>query len=307
MIRKEFRRQFTRGTARFFIMLFYYLFKILPQVFVFGLAKMMLPVFYFLVPRQRQVAVESLTVVYGQEKSVKEIQHLAKESLYNLGMNMSEMIYYFAHPKQMLNVVEYEGREHLDWAIAQGRGVLHVSAHFGNFPLAVGHLGVKGYKTNVILRPQRDEKFGQFLFDRMKENNITSIYSMPRRKCVADTMKVLRNNEHLFLLPDQNFGGDGHIYVDFFGRQAATAVGPIVFALRTNAVILPTFMNRIKGHQHRMTFLAPYVLKKFDTTQETYQYNMQALTKIIEDQINKSPTEWAWMHRRWKTRPEGEV
>lgn len=295
-----------RGLARFFVMLFYYLFRILPKPIVFGFSRVMFVLFYSLVQRHRRVARESLTIAYGDTKSKEEINALAKRSLYTLGENMVEMVYYFAHIGEVPDNVEIQGREHLDAALARGKGVVAVSAHYGNFALLMYYLALQSYQVRMILRPLRDQKFGDFLEGRMQQANLFPIYSLPRNKCVTETIRTLRDNKILCMLPDQNYGADGHVFVDFFGHQAATAAGPLVFALRTGAAIVPMFIRREKDGKHVLKICPEYQVKKIDNADEMYQYNMGQISKIIEREIRAYPHEWGWIHRRWKTRPAGE-
>jgi KDO2-lipid IV(A) lauroyltransferase len=119
---------------------------------------------------------------------------------------------------------------------------------------------------------------------------------------VANSIKALRNNEFLFIPIDQNFGTAG-VFVDFFGKQAATATGPVIFAQRTGAPILPMFIVREKDDTHRIIIEPPMYIEEKENNAATIQHNISRITKIIEEYIRKYPQEWGWIHRRWKSRP----
>jgi len=131
---------------------------------------------------------------------------------------------------------------------------------------------------------------------------IKTIYSQPRKACVENSIRTLRNNELLFIPIDQNFGTGG-VFVDFFGKKAATATGPVVLALRTKAAVIPCFIVRQKDDTHKIIFEESLNLEEGRTFQETIIINIQKLTDIIESYIRKYPAEWGWIHRRWKSRP----
>ena len=119
------------------------------------------------------------------------------------------------------------------------------------------------------------------------------------------SLRVLRRNGLLFIPIDQNFGGEGGVFVDFFGRKAATAPGPAVFSSRTGAPILPMFIVREGDDNHKIIIEKPVVLENVGDDKESVRHNMSKVTAIVEKYIRKYPHEWAWMHRRWKTE-EGE-
>jgi KDO2-lipid IV(A) lauroyltransferase len=131
---------------------------------------------------------------------------------------------------------------------------------------------------------------------------IKTIYSLPRDVCVQETLESLRNNEVVFIPIDQNFGTGG-VFVEFFGRKAATATGPVVFAKRTGAAILPCFIVRQSGDRHKIIFEPALALEESEKPEEATQLNIQKLTVIIEAYIRKYPAHWGWIHRRWKTKP----
>jgi KDO2-lipid IV(A) lauroyltransferase len=132
---------------------------------------------------------------------------------------------------------------------------------------------------------------------------LNTIYAVPRKQCVDYTIRALRNNEIVFIPLDQNFGSAAGVFVEFFGQQAATATGPIVFAQRTGAVLLPMFVIRQKDDQHRIIIEPPMILEESPDNDQMIYKNVVKITKLIEQYVRKYPHEWGWMHRRWKSKP----
>jgi KDO2-lipid IV(A) lauroyltransferase len=210
------------------------------------------------------------------------------------------------HAKMISENVVFEGKEHLDAAFREGKGVVAISAHFGSFPLMLLRCAQEGYKTNAIIRPARDEIIEKYFLSQRSKLGLNTVYSHPRKQCVDTSIRVLRQNELLFIPLDQNFGSGGGVFVDFFGQKAATATGPVVFARRTGAPLLPMFIVRQPDDTHKIIIEPPLQVEERATDQETLEHNTARITALIERYVRKYPQEWGWMHRRWKSRPPGE-
>ena len=256
-----------------------------------------------LVIKQRAMAKESLLIAFGKEKDLKEINRIVRNCFENIGEGMIEMLYFLNHPDKVFGQVVVEGKEYLDSALKEGKGAIAVTAHFGNFPLMMLYCALSGYQTNAIIRPTRDEVLEEYLLERRTRVGLKTVYAVPRKECVANSLKVLRDNELLFIPLDQNFGSSGGVFVDFFGQKAATATGPIIFSLRTKAPILPMFIIREQGNRHKIIIEPPLALEQSVHEDEMILFNTAKITKMIEQYIRKYPQEWGWMHRRWKSRP----
>ncbi|VAX38074.1 hypothetical protein MNBD_UNCLBAC01-1341 [hydrothermal vent metagenome] len=299
-------KRFQRASARYALVVFTWLFSCLPYWFVEPITRVFIVVAYRFIHRQRQIAEESLTIAFGKEKSVEEIQRITKACFMNLGRGMTELFYFMAHPNKFVNKISYEGLEYLDEAIKQGKGVVALTAHFGNFPLMMLGVAQKGYKVSTIIRPIRDAVLNQYLFEKRKNLGLSTVYSIPRRECVRNALKSLQNNEVLFILGDQNFGNGRGVFVDFFGQKAATGAGPIVFAQRTKALIIPMFIVRQPDDTHKVIIEKPMNIEEGVDDRDTMVKNMSRITQVMEKYIRRYPHEWAWMNRRWKSRPAEE-
>jgi len=294
---------FQRALARKSLISFSRLFNHLSYGFVGFLTNCLLTISYPLIFRHRKIAKESMDIAFGNTLSLQEKRKIIRKCFKNFGFGMMEMLFFMAHPDQIANYVSMEGRHHVDEALKKGKGVIAVTAHYGNFPLMMYYCAQAGFSTNSIIRMARDQELAKFLLEKKREAGLKTIYTMPRGECVSNSLKVLRNNEVLFIPIDQNFGAEGGVYVDFFGQKASTATGPVVFALRTGATILPMFIVRNEDNTHTIIVEPPLTIEEKQDEEATVVHNMGRITRIIEQYIRKYPYEWAWMHRRWKTRP----
>ena len=165
-------------------------------------------------------------------------------------------------------------------------------------------MALAGYKTNCIMRRVRDEQFEEYISDFRNKNGIQTIYSLPHRQCVGNSLKRLRDNQVLFILLDQNYGEDGRVFVDFFGQPAATATGPVVLSNRSKAPILPIFILRDGTNRYKIKIDPPVQFETPPNGQSDIVHSVSQLTKIIEKYIRSYPHEWGgWLHRRWKSKP----
>ena len=279
--------------------------KVIPERWMYSFAKNMAAFWFIIASKQRKIALESLAIAFGKDKTECEIEQIAKDCFVFMAKAGLEMMFLMGKPKLIKRRVEIIGKENLDTALSKGRGVILVSAHFGNFPLMLARIRLEGYETSGIMRQMRDSRVEKLFEAKRKKLGIKTIYSQPRRLCVGTTLKTLRNNEVVFIPIDQNFGTGG-VFVNFFGKKAATATGPVVLALRTNTTIIPCFIVRQKDDAHKIIFEEPLNLEEGATYQDTIIINTQKLTNIIESYIRKYPAEWGWIHRRWKSRPSLE-
>ena len=297
-------REFQRALARIWLKFFAWVFQFLPYGFVSAMGDCIVAVALRITLRHRKVARQSLRIAFGNEKSDEEIQSIVDKCFEYVGYGLVEMAYYMSHPQDSCKNVEIEGIEKLDEALKRGKGVIAVTAHYGNFPLMMLRLAQeKNYKVSSVLRRPRDEKIGKFLYKKKRAAGVEPIYSTPKQECVTKVINALRENHVLFLPIDQNFGSGGGIYIDFFGKEAATSPSPAIFAQRTEAVILPVFIIHEGKKKHRIVVEDPIELIEGSNDEQTVLNTMSKITHLIESYIRKYPYEWAWMHRRWKTQP----
>lgn len=292
--------------ARYAFYFFTWLFKILPYGIVRAMTRGLLAVAFLTLKRMRKHAMETLTLALGKERSKIELKDICKQCFYNLGKGFIELSYYVFHPRMIIEKTSFQGdsRRNLDAALKEGKGVIAVTAHFGNFSLMFAYLAQMGYPVNAIMRPSRDEKLEKPLLELRNNVGLKTIHSYPRTTCVSSTLRALRANEIVIIPMDQNNGSKAGVFVEFFGRLSGTASGPVIFAMRTGSPILPIFTVRTGEDTHEIIVEPHFYLETKSSDEETVQYNIQKITSIIERYIRRYPQEWGWMHRRWKSQPK---
>jgi KDO2-lipid IV(A) lauroyltransferase len=248
----------------------------------------------------RRVAFANLNLALGMEKSKDEIHWVCRELFKNIGRDMLE-VYRCPNFKDSYfkALVKFEGTEHLDHALNQGKGVIALSAHLGNFPLMGARLAREGYPSSFVTRDPENPKIAKVITSLRDAAGLETIPDEPRMACVSRCFKALRENRILLLQIDQN-APVTETWVDFFGYLVPTFKGPVLFSMRTGAPILPMFMRRNSNNLHQVTIHPPFTLNITGNADQDITSNTARLTKLIEAAIREYPEQWLWIYRRFK-------
>lgn len=303
MTLKQLQRKVIYATGFGFFVICSLILRYLPLPLLYGFAKALAIVAYTLGVPFRKVAYANLKASYGTELSKAQRRRIVLDCFISIFKSAVEVVTIVGKtPAFIKSRYRLVDKKHLDRALAKGKGVILVSAHFGNFPMMIVRLACEGYKAGAIMRPLKDERFERYLSGERDRFRIHTIKSLPRKECVVTTIRSLRNNEVIFLPLDQNFGTGG-VFVDYFGRKAATATGPVILAQRTGAALIPCFIIRQPDNRHAIVFEPEVPLEQGSTEEESIMINVQRLTSVIESYVRQYPAEWSWIHRRWKAQP----
>lgn len=248
---------------------------------------------------RRQITILNLAKAFP-DKDQAEIRSIALNVYRNIGKTLIEFIAAGAWNKdRLLAQVSFEGREHLDAALAKGKGVVLLAAHFGNWELLGIALSATGYKVNVLARPLDNP-----LLDKVV-NSIRSKFGtwiIANSNSIKDVIKVLRKNETIGILMDQNLY-ENATFVEFFGELAATTPIIPLLANKTGVAIIPIRMLRLNDNTFKVIIEPELVLKENPDRQEYVLSNTRLCNQVIEQWIKLDPDQWFWVHNRWKTRP----
>jgi len=254
-------------------------------------------------PRHYRIALANLRLAFGEEKQERELHEIARACYTHLGQCLMEFIRLPRLPREDIKrMAELHGAEHIEAALAQGKGAILLTGHLGNWEIVGARLAAEGYPVVAIARAQRDSTVTDYI---LRTRQATGMKIYHRESAVRASLTALRSNELVGVLIDQNAGAEG-VFVDFFGRLASTASGTAVFALRTDAPVLPTFGYRKADDRHVVMLEPPVpVIRTGDHKQDVLQ-NTARYTKIVEAKIRAHPEQWFWLHKRWKSRPPRE-
>jgi KDO2-lipid IV(A) lauroyltransferase len=254
---------------------------------------------YILRPARR-IALNNLHLALGRDKSDEEIERICRENFRNIGKDMMETSRFLDYMKGSIKtLVRFEGKGYLDEALKQGKGVIALSAHVGNFPLMCTRLVDEGYPLAIVVRESKNPKIVKFMTSLRDSIGMESIPSKPSMTCVSRCLKTLKGNRILFAQIDLH-ARESEVWVDFFGYSVPTYKGPVVFSLRTGAPIVPMFIIRNANNTHRIIIHPPFKLDVTGDTEKDITTNIAKLTKIIEATIREYPEQWWWALRRFK-------
>lgn len=195
---------------------------------------------------------------------------------------------------EILERTEVEGLEHITGPQAEGRGVIVLSGHMGNWEMGGAAVAVRGIPIDGVAKRQNNPLFNARI-NQVRENVGMRVVE----RSEANTrilLRSLRNGRALALVADQNVL-EGGVFVDFFGTPASTARGPELLAKRTGAAVVFTAAIREPGIPAR------YRLRIRPLDSDTEAGVLRPYLQLLEDEIRQAPAQYLWAHKRWKTRP----
>ena len=278
-----------------------WLILILPRGIALFLAERGARLGYWLIGRQRRKTLENLRQAYGSQKTPVEIETLAKRVFENFALTAVEILQFKKLSLEKVSAfVDFGGAFQVyDSLLAEGKGVISVTAHIGNWELLAGVFGLKGYRGAVLARRIYYEPYNRWVLGLREALRVPTIY---RDDSTREILKRLAANEIIGLLPDQDIDSLKGIFVDFFGRPAYTLVAPARLALKTGAPLLPNFMIRVGRDRYKLV-LGKVIRPQAETNRdEAVAKYTQEWMRQFEEVIRAYPEQWAWMHNRWKTK-----
>lgn len=257
-------------------------------------------VYYYAAPRQRKRAVAQM--MKSLRVAEEEAKALVKASFINIGRNFLEIMYMPNLNRE--NFTQYMDVGRMDYmkeALAEGRGVVILTAHIGNWEWLSAALTFSGIPVTAIAKRQPNEQHTRLL-NEFREMVGVEVFTRGTTELVG-AAKALKKGKTLGFLADQD-AGPGGAFIDFLGSEASTPLGPAVFAKRFNSPVVPAFIVRRPGGKHQVIVEPPlYFASSGDEERDLYEFTVK-MTRIVERIIKENPTQWLWFQKRWNTKPE---
>lgn len=292
------RRKLRRDVIYLFFRVFSFFIVILPIRIGLGIGQFLGRLAFCILNRERQIAFDNLDIAFGSSKSLKEKRIIARQVFENLGKNLIEVISLNKFNSGNIDkYIDCRGFEVIRRYLDHGKGGIVLSAHFGNWELIAHYFAIKGYLVNVIARRVRMENFERYLVRARDKHNVKVLY---RDASAKEVIELLKKNEFIGVMPDQDMDSVSGVFVDFFGKRAYTPNGPAVLNLLTGVPIIPCFIVR-KKFGHEIVIKEPIETARTGNKECDIVENTQRYTKVIENQIREFPSQWVWFHCRWKT------
>ena len=231
------------------------------------------------------------------DKKQPQVTLLVKQHFEAIGISLFETANaYFASDKKIKKMLIISNEQHFTEALKKEGGIILLGSHFMPLMLGGRALLIKHTIANIY-RPQNNKLFDQVMVKSYVKNGAVMIKSTDTRSI----MKAINNSLPIWYAPDQDLGKNNSIFAPLFGIQTATASATARLAKNKNTRVIPYSFFRTK-HGYEMSFDKP--LKNYpsgDAIKDASKTN-----QILEKQILKNPEQYLWIHRRFKTRPDGE-
>lgn len=255
---------------------------------------------YLFSGKRRRIAYANLKAAFSKEKAPSEIKDIVKGLYRNLGQIFIEVLRFpVADKRYIKKFITLDGLQRLEAAKEKGKGIIAVTAHFGNWELSSLFGGLSGFTLSVLAREQKHTRLNELL---NQYRQMAGCRVIKKGISTRQLVKALRDNEIIGILADQDAGKLGQ-FVDFFGRPASTHSGAFVFAQKTGADVIPAFMVRQKGPYHKIEVLEPIRLESGMDPEEALRSGLRQFSNILEGYVRRYPSQWLWVHKRWKSTP----
>lgn len=279
--------------------------RLLPRGLATALGRAAARLFLTVAGSRRRILLENLAHAFP-EKTPQELAAIARASVESFGAAMMEFI---ESPRfsreEILERVTLSGEEHLAAARARGKGVILLTAHFGNWEMGAFATCLAFGPVALVVRPLDNPYLEEEL--RLRRTRFGN-WLIPKREAVREVMKAMRRNEMVALLVDQNVLANEAVFVPFFGRDAATTPSVALIQQRTGAAVVPLFAWPLGNGRYRLTFEPPILPEEFAHEEipraERARRATARYTEVVEEAIRKDPAAWLWIHNRWRTRPQ---
>lgn len=194
--------------------------------------------------------------------------------------------------------IRYEGFEHFENAKRQGRGILFATAHLGNWEFSAFAHALMAEPMTFVVRPLDNPLLDELA---TRYRTLSGNRVLARTDYARAMLAVLKRNEALGILIDQNVTADRGVFIDFFGVKACVDSGFARLAAHSKAAVIPGYALWSESEQKFVLHFDPPVPISGEALADT-----QAIHTALEKAIRRHPGQWLWIHRRWKTRPPEE-
>lgn len=251
--------------------------------------------------RHRRIALSNLERALP-EMSAVEREAVGRGSFEHLGRLFVEILYLDREAPRAMARTRVQGWQHLQDAARAGQGYFLVSGHFGNWEWVAHLQGAMGYPLWMVTRPLDNPRLERFFAQRREATGNRVVH---KRNATREMLKGLKEGRGIAFIIDQNMGEPGHVFVDYFGRPAATTPAMGSLAARRNVPVIPVFSYPEADGGYRVVYGPPVPVPQTGDRDADGLAVTAAATKRLEEAVRACPQAWFWMHRRWRTRPEG--
>lgn len=253
-------------------------------------------IIYLLSPFRKHLSNNIRLTLPVSDKIAKEI---AKKHIIKLTKNIIDFLRFEKINSANLDrIVSFKNQEYFIEAQREGRGIIFISSHSGCWELLGASLALRFLTTfNVLAQRPANPVFDELFCYFREKVGVKTYYNDKGVQGLRPIFRALDNKECVGFLIDQH-GESEDTFGEFFGKIVSIPSGPVLFAMKTKAPIVPVFINRKKKDNHEITFYPPIYTQEGDKEAEVHRVS-QILYNTIERNIKENPDEWLWIYERW--------
>lgn len=298
------------------IILFSFPVAVLPHKIALKVGEILGLLVFYMWGSRRKIAIGNIEKAMGKSLQPLAISNqplavsIARETFKNLGRSFVEVIkIYYGLGKSVIDNVEVRGVENYLKAKSKNKGVIFITGHCGNWELMALAFGAKVDNVSGVARMQNNPYLNRLVEDIRAKYGNNVIY---KKGALKGMLYELKKNRGIGILMDQAVLKDEGYVIDFLGRPAWTTKMPALMARKTGAAVIPIFINRKGDPKKSQTFwggnvdkhvinIYPEVdLSTDEDTEKAIIGDTKRFSEFIENYIKEHPTEWLWIHKRWK-------
>lgn len=287
-----------RHWPMWFGLLLFRLLELLPYRWQMRAGGLLGDLLYRLVPKRRHTARVNIDLCFPQ-LDAEAREALARRAVRSAGIASLELpLAWWASRKRLAKLSRIEGREHMEAALQQGKGVIMVGGHFTSMLMA-GRILADNLDFNILIKRAHYDFF-EALMRRHRQRHYAGLIESTDIKTMV---RRLKKGEICWYSPDQDFGPEHSVFAPFMGVPTATYTGLSRLAKLSGAAVVPVNFERLPdGAGYRIAFLPAW--EEFPSGDELA--DATRLNRFIEAHVKEVPDQYLWVHRRFKTRPAGE-
>jgi KDO2-lipid IV(A) lauroyltransferase len=275
-----------------------WLIRLLPMAVIGSLAWLLGSVAYLLASDRRHVGLTNLRACFP-DLSETQRRHMVRANFrYMMRLALEYGVVWWSSAERLANLVTIKNLHYVTDLRDQGEDVILFYPHFVGFEMCVYALNQTLPLVSVYSQQKNEAMDAQIYQGRQRYNNA---YIVSRQEGLRPIIKAMRKNHTPFLyLPDQDYGARDSIFVKFFGIDTATITGLSRISQLARAKVVPAIARRV-GNRCELEFYPAWDnFPSDDVVADT-----QRMNSFLEQRIREQPEQYFWLHKRFKTRPEG--
>ncbi len=253
---------------------------------------------FFIFRNRRRIALKNMEIVQKSGFNLpSDPKKIIQSHFMNLGRSVSELSMIYTGRTGVLKDIAFEGMDNYNNAKAKGKGIIAITGHCGNWELLAIANSWKSHTFSVIARQQSNPYINKWIENVRTKFGNKIIY---KTGAIKEVLSTLKDGGSTGILIDQSVVESEAVVTEFFGEKVHTMKIPAFLAIKTGASVVPSFINYLGNGKHRIRFEKEVPVRITGNTEDDMLFNTKIFSEYIERYIKENPTEWLWIHRRWK-------